>query len=496
MAQIGRRRDSANRQEMEISNFCIFTTTRLNLKRIMLDRLPPELILAICNELDRFQHRLRLLQICRRWRSVLWEPVHRRIIVQSSRTRLFLEAILNTPSIGTSIRDLRFAPYGSPPPSGSLPSLDPTLEDLVKQLSPSPEDTTAWLKDLQTNIDDHEQWIPLLLVFVPHLQTLQIGDLNWPNPKRLAWVVSRAALQQPPFAARPVLSKLQSLVLDFEEWKYVWDTADLLPFFYLPSLRTVDVESVKELSDDEEPPTTNPAKGTSPVEILKMNRLCNGRYGMASLITSCASLREFTYAHFNQVTWGEEYIDFHPRASHAALASQKHSLEVLHLLDDDSCRNDEPDDAGLELPWARWMGSLADFTVLRDLSLPAQNVIDYDPVPGDPAVKLRDTLPASLQRLRLTQCGEEHCHLLASRLQDMLTYRAERFPHLVELSILTEARELDEQALHNNNSGPTRPSQNGLVLRSVREAFEPVRGGCERVGVQFELSLTTGYESV
>ncbi|KAL5359425.1 hypothetical protein BJX96DRAFT_183757 [Aspergillus floccosus] len=361
------------------------------------------------------------------------------------------------------------------------------LQDFVDLLSESPVEWEAWRNQLSKN--RIEAWIALLLAFLPNLTAISARH-NRPE----GWitrVVSKAAWKQPPLDANtfPALQHLESIDLTWRDLSVVMNHREYLPFFHLPSLRTLRLGPVQEpqtrykVADH---PAFLPAQGTSPVESLVLDYFCNGRYGMSDFITSCANLKRFVYQHTNNMIWAsneeEQHFagldaSFRPWCFHAALLTQKHSLEALHLnhLGDASLPSQDGRDNG-EIADAnshnRWFGSLAEFSTLRDLRIRARNLLNLQPVEREVVVLLKDILPRSLRHLHLADCNEDDYALLVPNFEDVLAQRAERFPNLQSILVSPAPREYGSFI---------------SIQQSFIKQWTSLREMCERVGVYFSI---------
>lgn len=456
-----------------------------------MDTLPVEIILTIVNYVSDTKDRLRLLRVCRRWQDLFFGVAYNRVDIDGSLIEPLTKVVLANPRIGAAIRDLSvrwWNSYVDPQlqQSKSNDTLPEAADELVAQISKSPDERRDWMENLQ--VGNQEAWLALLLALVPNLIVLS-GQYCHDAP-RVTRVVSRAARKEPPFDTRPALQRLETLHIINEDVKEVYPHWQFLPFFHLPSIRDVNLCAVKEtrewhrLND----PAVCSASGTAPVESLVLEYHCNGRKGMAELITSCANLKQFKYQHDHQEIWGESYIDFQPRKFYRALLTQKHSLEVLHLSDTgnvdgagaDDLSDDEEDD-GPEA-YDRWFGSLAEFSQLQDLRIRVQNLLNYHDRDKDKSVMLKDILPRSLRSLHVAECWEKHCAMLVPNLQGVLDHQGQ-FPNLEQICISSgEAEDIPAGP----NKSPWPPEYR--IPESFKKLFVPVKEMCDRAGVTFEIS--------
>ncbi|GIC94609.1 uncharacterized protein Aud_001938 [Aspergillus udagawae] len=458
-----------------------------------MDTLPVEIILTIGSHVSDVDDKLRLLQVCRRWRALFLEVAYNHVNIDGPQIESLTKVILANPRVGPAIRNLSLGwwhsyTYSQPQQRESDDNLLEAAEELVGQISRSPEEEKDWIENLRAG--NQEAWLALLLASVPNLTTLSGGYCL--EAPRVTLVVARAARKEPPFDTRPILQRLETLHITTDDMKQVYPHWQFLPFFHLPSLRDVNLGGVKETRewDRLDHPAVSSASGTAPVESLVLESLCNGRNGMAEIITSCANLKQFKYQHDDTEDWGNSYVDFQPRKFYRALLTQKDSLEVLHMNDNgeetgagtDELSDDEEND-GPEA-YDRWFGSLAEFSHLQDLHIRVQNLLNYHDRDKDESVVLKDILPASLRSLHVAECWPKHCALLVPNLQGVLAHHKKRFTNLERICISSGVSEEIPEG-QNRFSYPRQE----LIPESLKKPFVPVKEMCDRAGVKFEMTL-------
>ncbi|TPR06282.1 Fungal specific transcription factor domain family protein [Aspergillus niger] len=283
-----------------------------------MNRLPDEILLLIVDNIVLFKHKYQFLQVCRRWRSVLFKAVYDYVWIEGHQIRPLLLAIQQNPAIGSSIKYFRlhwWSCYTWDKENHDITSVLP----LVNRISQSEEETKEWEEALIEGNQD--AWLGLLLLHMENMTSLLMHYTR--QPKFLRRVISRAAIREKPFDTMPILQQLVDVGIDSSDDNKAWfHKTEFLPFFHLPALRSVSLDSVVEsMGVQIDHPAFKPAKGTSPVVELEFGAHPNGSKGMADFITSCANLEKFKYQHSNQVIWGERYMNFRPRAFYSALLS-------------------------------------------------------------------------------------------------------------------------------------------------------------------------------
>jgi hypothetical protein len=478
-----------------------------------MDTLPAEIILTIGSYIYDIKDRLRLLQVCRRWLELFSNVVYNQVYIEGPQIEPLTKIVLANRQIGAAIRDLSVRSW-----SGSyehprryrihdpLPKwaeerderpLPERADELIKQLSPSRKYRKAWAKDLSAG--NKEAWLALLLASVPNLTTF--SGQYCENAPRVTRVVSQAArkVKEPPFDARPALQRLKTLNISSEYHGEVYPDWQFLPFFHLPSIRNVNLSAVKETGlycrphdrDRPDDPVVCSASGTAPVESLTMEHGCNGRKGMADLITSCANLKHFKYQHEIQMS-GLQHIGFQPRRFHRVLLSQKHSLEVLHLSHRglNGRSKNHPDEDEEYIGPDRWFGSLAEFSQLQELRIRAQNLLNYHDRDKEVSVVLKDNLPPSLRWLHVAECHIRHNQKLLPNLEGVLAHHKEKFPSLEQISVSPAWVGGIIPGIWDKDDYPGQVQ----IGEGFKRMFVEVAEMCDRAGIKFEFSLDGSYQ--
>ncbi|KAE8167631.1 hypothetical protein BDV40DRAFT_151723 [Aspergillus tamarii] len=457
-----------------------------------MDRLPAEIILAMLHEIPNARDRLNLVQICRRWRASLLGIAFCSTHLEWPELRCLVVAALANPIIMSSIREISINNVEN---KDALAPLGLAVQDLIDLISESPVEYDAWHKSLSSN--QAEGWIALSMAVLPNLATISAQHSHpegW-----ITRIVSKAAWKQFPFDCNtlPALQRLEKLELSWRYLSTVLSHREYLPFFHLPSLRTLRLGPVQELHSTNsaaDHPAFFPAPATSPVEELILDFFCNGRHGMADFITSCANLKRFVYQHTNNIIWVSRQDEedcmgvdasFRPWCFHEALQTQKHSLEMLHLNDLGDASTPRPTHLykGNVDPIShdRWFGSLADFSKLWDLRIRASNLLDLHPKETEDTVWLGDILPKSLRVLHLVDCNVDNSAALLTHLEDLLTRREEQFPNLQSLLVSPEREEPHGTSIR--------------IAEAFRKQWTTLQVMCDQVGVRLSLGAGEKMET-
>ncbi|KAL2812750.1 hypothetical protein BJX63DRAFT_396013 [Aspergillus granulosus] len=461
-----------------------------------MQHLPAELILAITGQVFDVKDRLSLLRVCRHWRAILLDVVYSALEINTPQICNLVHALLVYPHLSTSILNVTVLGWHEPSGCAGQESLNADVQGLLDEIAESPKEINDWREELLR--EEQGSWLALLLVLAPNLISIS-WDYTRPSPW-VTVVVSRAALKGPPFDTRPALRYLQSVEIrdmEYDEPSEYTSFYQVMPFFHLPSMRSMSLENVKDFGPFEadlsllhcDQGATRAASGTSTIEILILPARCNLSSGAMDFIMSCANLRKFVYQHDNEI---DEHIhrDFRPQQFHNALLSQKHSLEVLHLNDmgDVSCGLDETWEDDAE-PADRWFGSFAEFAKLWDLRVRVRNLFNLHPKDRHHDIVLKEVLPGSLKWLHLTDCDEEHCSVLVGGILDLLGDRQELFLDLEQIFVYSGVAESSQP----QPAGPHRPPQDVRVLATISQQFEPVQTLCDHAGITFKLLLGARY---
>ncbi|OGM46630.1 hypothetical protein ABOM_004620 [Aspergillus bombycis] len=431
------------------------------LAALKMDRLPIEILLSIIHEIPNARDRLNLVQTCQRWRASFLGIAFRSIRLEWLHLRTLVVAALANSAIRFSIREISMEVVAW---NGSPAALGSAVQDFLDLISDSPVEYDAWPKALSNN--QSEAWIALLMAILPNLTAL---SAQHSHPRGwITRIAAKAAWKQFPFdpSTLPALQRLEKLDL---AWRGL----------------STELHSAYNAADH---PAFLPVPGSSPVEDLVVDFLCNGRHGMADFITSCANLKRFVYQHTNNIAWvsRQEEEDctgvdasFRPWCFHEALQTQKHSLEILHLNDlgDASIpRRSHLYSADVDpISHDRWFGSLVEFRKLWHLRIRPSNLTNFYPKETEDMIPLGNILPSSLRVLHIADCSEDNCTVLVTHLEDLLARREEQFPNLQSLLISPEREDLHGTSI--------------CTKESFRKQWTTLGVLCDRVGVQLSLGV-------
>jgi hypothetical protein len=147
----------------------------------------------------------------------------------------------------------------------------------------------------------------------------------------------------------------------------------------------------------------------------------NAGNGMRDWVQACKALKSFRIIHHGALGRGER---FQPRRLYESLSLHKSTLESIWAEPDSGFHRDKQDD---------WMGSFADFSVLKTICLLLPNLVGFDENER-PVRKLLDVLPHSLETLYLI-INKESDGLLDVMEQLVELASAEGFPNLEAIHI-------------------------------------------------------------
>ncbi|KAF7156663.1 hypothetical protein CNMCM5623_000336 [Aspergillus felis] len=453
--------------------------------------MPPSLsndvLLLIGEFLEDHQDRYNLLFVCRHFHELFRRLVYRYAALKDcNQTRSFLSAALRHPELARAVRALDLSEWR--PQSQSYESNSVAAEEMevfrnwAQAISQSDEEYVQWEKDLQQDVD--EAWMALLLPLVTNVQQLR---LVYPKENRyLDRMMQRAVQREKPFDSQPAFRALRDVSLghldDALDSKGTYAPSQVLPFFQLPSMRAITVDSVIEsTSADEQPQPEPPASSVSEIVLNSSS----GAKGMTSIVAACSALRSFKYQHSDDHLLAEGY---QPAAFYRSLSASKHTLHTLWL---DSC--------GVHLPFTiaganethdEWFGSLADFTNLKDVRIRLPNLLDIR-YQAEPSVPLTEVLPAGVESLYVEGCKENSLAMLVNQLGMLLSAshngradgkggQSPRFNDLKKLEI--EGMFHDEEDYEDSGYEGSAAGEKVIKPR-VYEMVGPLRQACELAGV-------------
>ncbi|GIJ89209.1 hypothetical protein Asppvi_008139 [Aspergillus pseudoviridinutans] len=453
--------------------------------------MPPSLsndvLLLIGEFLEDHQDRYNLLFVCRHFHELFRRLVYRYAALKDcSQTRSFLRAALRHPELARAVRALDLSGWRTR--SESYESTSVAAEEMevfrnwAQEISHSDEEYVQWEQDLQQDVD--EAWIALLLPLVRNVQQLR---LVYPKENRyLDRMMQRAVQREKPFDSQPAFRALRDVSLghlnDTLDSKGTYAPSQVLPFFQLPSMRAVTVDSVIESTSTDEQPQPEPS--VSSVSEIVLNS-SSGAKGMTSIIAACSALRSFKYQHSDGHLLAEGY---QPAAFYRSLSASKDTLHTLWL---DSC--------GVHLPFTiaganethdEWFGSLADFTNLKDVRIRLPNLLDIR-YQAEPTVPLTEVLPAGVESLYVEGCKENSLAMLVKQLGTLLSAsrsggadgksgQSPGFKGLKKLEI--EGMFHDEEDYEDSGYEGSAAGEKVIKAR-VYEMVGPLRRACELAGV-------------
>ncbi|KAJ0427135.1 hypothetical protein BJY00DRAFT_271737 [Aspergillus carlsbadensis] len=270
--------------------------------------------------------------------------------------------------------------------------------------------------------------------------------------------------------------------------------AQLFPFFRMPSMRTVDADTViepvrstseseREAEDGHEDPqaATQEAQERIRTSITDLTfNASNAAQGLESLLTLCPSLKALKYQHSDDHALAS---GFQPASFFTSLATSKTTLESLWL--DNLGTHHAFTASGLNESYDGYFGSLADFTALKDLRIRLPNLLDVG-YTFEPSTPLPEILPSSIERLYVESCKENSLPMLISQLQLLLEARKEKFKALKRVDI-EGFFHVDDEDLDDSGADGASGIRERVIKERVHEIVQPLREGCKEVGVQLSL---------
>ncbi|KAJ9299845.1 hypothetical protein DTO271G3_2729 [Paecilomyces variotii] len=455
--------------------------------------LPPEILLLILDALEETSDRFGLLQVCRNWNTALISKVYSSVKVRFPEVYMvpFAETIQKNTRLRSTLRELIFPifysdSYGANYYNASL------FRGFLESFTDSAEELKRW----EELLDERETtaWLAVVLLSLENLQHLDIEWCSYCSEPTVG-AVTKIANKTTSLLDRPFpLQHLEKLTIRADDVHDENPVCDFAPFFKLPAMRALHLKAVHEepMERSEQyrdfwiPLSLEP--GCSPVRELIVND-SNCRHGMAEFIASCANLERFEYQHRNQALFQDTYLSYRCHPFHAALLTQKHSLQVLRLNDIGITKWVSYDEADIqEARRHAWFGSLADFTALRELRMPVRNLLQSTKG-QEPNQSLVEILPPSIEYLCLAKIDMIEYTMLESQLRRLLDVRGKRFPNLQKIVLQLFQMEVfpgeEEVRLKQKNWG---------VPPRAKEVFADTRSICEQQGVEFSFVNDGDYQ--
>ncbi|KAI9374445.1 hypothetical protein BJX61DRAFT_301953 [Aspergillus egyptiacus] len=398
----------------------------------------------------------------------------------------FTQVALRHSRVASAVQSLRINSWAAGNPWERRSAIYPELVDAALDVARlSPESRETWAHELRKG--NEEAWLAVLLLLVSNLTKL---DLR-PARNDMAFsemVVQRALNGEHPLQPLQKLECLRMAPIIFDVELY-WDR--LSPWIKLPSLRRLEVRMIMDHYEGQQlvPPPGFAGSKITDIEI----RESESDHSLARALASLPPIASLKYEHADGMIAnkmeGEFLMPFrrpspeHEQAQRAFIASQGvfdpsilhaallRSKDTLHTLWLTVHWNQQADQSrgprnATRSATAKLLGSLSDFTALRDLRIRLQNVVRF------PGPLLRDLLPSSLETLYLEECPRASMSVLMAQLRLLILYREGQMPNLRKVVIQQPPNEQDP---------PTK----------VLQEMEQLKTSAAGVGVEFEVAEKT-----
>ncbi|KAJ5166090.1 uncharacterized protein N7482_004871 [Penicillium canariense] len=460
--------------------------------------LPNDVLLMVGEQLDDHADRRQLIFVSRHFHDLFLSLVYRTARLNHWRDIYsFLHATTKRLPLARAVRELDLsgwrAEHISDEERAALKCSD-ALRDRVEVSSHSHDETSQWEEDLGRGRGD--AWIALMLPLLTQLRQLHLAySAHTPCLHR---TLQRAINGERPFQTQPAFQHLCKVSLHRREelnhpappenagfGSHQPPSALLLPFFRLPSMRTIVANSVVDPTSD--PVESNPhtdeveqsAFGVSSITEIDL-RASNGNQGMEALTASCADLKSFKYQH------SDSHVASHGYQPAAFYRSLTRSKETLHTLWLDHYGDHYPfTAAGLNQTHDEWFGSLADFIALREVRIRLPNLLDIR-YQTEPTVPLLNCLPQSLETLYIEGCEERYLGMLVSQLQTVVKNHRTRFPHLQRLDIEGSFQNATSDESGDTSAPASEPSHN-TIKPKIMQAAETLHVDCVSSGLELHV---------
>ncbi|KAL2868063.1 uncharacterized protein BJX67DRAFT_60160 [Aspergillus lucknowensis] len=446
-----------------------------------MESLPNDVILLIGDHLEDRRDCYNSVLINHRFHTLFSRALFRSAALRNdSHLQSFLKAVVRQPSLACVIRSLDLSSWKSEPSRPVLSAEDiAVLSTWAKAFSHSDDEHIQWRHDLLNGAE--EAWIALLLSLVNNIRQLKLAYPR--DNKYLDRMFRRAVSPLGPLHERPAFHRLEEVSLSHmpdDGSKGSLTPTQIMPFFQMPSMRTVSADTLIEPrptpEDDEDIEQETSQDVSSLISEISLNS-SNGCQGMAKLLTSCPSLKSFKYQHSDDHALAE---GFQPSSFFGSLSGSKATIETLWL---DNLGEHFPfTSSGLNQTHDEWFGSLSDFTALKDLRIRLPNLLDVG-YTYEPSAPLTEVLPSSIESLYIEWCKENALSMLIQQLRLVLEVRKNRFRDLRRLDIEGFFHDEDEDVEDSGTDGSAEQHERVIKPR-VYEMVEPLRDICAEAGVQ------------
>ncbi|KAJ5787863.1 hypothetical protein N7457_002853 [Penicillium paradoxum] len=461
--------------------------------------LPNDVLLLIGEQLERKTDRWNLILVSHQFHDLFLSLVYRKVSLHDWQDAdSFLHAILKRPALARTVRELDVTEWRAKGLSDNDCRYIQTSPALVKWLDSvahSKPESNRWSGDLKHGLVD--AWVALILPLLSQLRKLQLAyGTSSPYLER---IMERVVNCEKPFSIQPAFRYLRNVSLyhredldHSENRENVEDGAKssstlLLPFFQLPSVRSITANSVVDFNSTAITTTSEGTEedkdqylGFSSITEIDLHA-SSGNHGMEMLVASCADLKSFKYQHSDSNVLSHGY---QPSAFYRSLCHSKHSLQTLWL---DHYGSHHPfTAAGLNQTHDEWFGSLIDFTALRELRIRLPNLLDIR-YQNEPTTPLTECLPSSLETLYIEGCEARHLGMLVSQLQTVIKNRRVRFPKLERIDIEGAFRNATSDDDDDLSASSGSEIHEAGIKDKVYQVAEPLHMDCLHAGMGLHL---------
>ncbi|KAJ9303099.1 hypothetical protein DTO271G3_473 [Paecilomyces variotii] len=337
------------------------------------------------------------------------------------------------------------------------------FDQISKEIWDNEHEGSQWVKYLRRGSID--AWSSLLLAKLSHLQTMSVIHTDSDEPYFFSRLLLKAATRQYPFHETPHLSRLHTVEFSADDEMDVVVASLVVPFLYLPAVRTISGYSVinwdccEKLKHD----GLEITKGTSPVTEIK---LC-GEYDEETdyWFAACGKLERYKFSYSEVGEPSEPPMKpFQAKKLRKSLLSFQKTLETLWItgptfFDSDAEEFDDIDDNFYVF------GSFKEFSALRELRIDTSNFLPGPWMHGVPQGCMCDILPRSLEVLDIMNIGTHMVEYLVSDFMNLIAERSVNVPHFKTFKL---------------GLGFLIPEEEG----DIKEALDTARNFCELSGIQ------------
>ncbi|GAB1191433.1 hypothetical protein APSETT444_000606 [Aspergillus pseudonomiae] len=397
-----------------------------------MDLLPTELLLLTGDYIHDLPTKRALSECSRRFRQIFQPLLYTSITFGPTRSiPLIVQNLCREPYLASRVRHITLAHdcehWNRLHQSEIGRGIDSTLiHRILNETFETKTEKTRWKKYLNSFCG--VAWVGLLLTRLSRLETLLLA---YDHDELLQDILEKAAMRQRPFHNTPPFPCLRRVqISSLAAWKPV-TTDFVLPFLYFPVVREVLAYNIQERPLDQIQRSLAQLTIGNPVCQVTRAGVMMGASdptGMAKWAKLCPKLEHFHVVLYYPPNLHDGHLDI--EAFRQALRQAKDTLKSLRLgfMWTASKGSDYQTPSMVQCDLYGLLGSLKDFSVLQQLSIPHASLVGLK---FNNSGSFTGQLPCSLEVLEITGVVVVGCFtLIASYLAELVRYRVDLVPRL------------------------------------------------------------------